>query len=107
MRVIDKYAGKAQKKAISDELGVLRKLANENRISILNYNDGFPILPSREQFESEEDDKILEIAHLTNSVMITCDGNFKDKALLANRPTIYIQRDMLEQIKIIEEVRAP
>lgn len=107
MRVIDKYAGKAQKKAISDEIGVLRKLANENRISILNYNDGFPIPSTRERFESEEDDKILEIAHLTNSVMITCDGNFKDKALLANRPTIYIQPDMLEQIKIIEEVRTP
>ena len=107
MRATDKYAGKAQKKAISEELGVLRKLANQNRISILNYNDGFPVPSSREQFESEEDDKILEIAHLTNSVMITCDGNFKDKALLANRPTIYIQPDMLEQIKIIEEVRTP
>jgi len=51
--------------------------------------------------------RILEIAHLTNSVMVTCDENFKDRALLANRPTIYIHPDLLSQVKIIEEVRTP
>jgi predicted PilT family ATPase len=107
MGVVDKYVGRAQKRAISEEIGVLRRLAGENKVSILNYNDGFPMPLTREQFESEEDDKILEIAHLTNSVMVTCDGNFKDKALLANRPTIYINPDLLNQVKVIEEVRTP
>ena len=107
MRVVDKFGGKAQKKAISGELETLRKLADDNKISILNYIDGFQIPSSRTQFENEEDDKILEIAHLTNSVMVTCDENFKDKALLANRPTIYIHSDMLNQIKVIEGVRTP
>lgn len=107
MGVVDRYVGRAQKRAISEEIGVLRKLASDNKVSILNYNDGFPMPLTREHFESEEDDKILEIAHLTNSVMVTCDGNFKDKALLANRPTIYINPDLLNQVKVIEEVRTP
>jgi len=107
LRVVDRFLGKGQKKAVSEELNALRQFANDNKVSILNYKDGFELPVSREQFEIEEDDKILEIAHLTNSVMITCDRNFKDKALLANRPTIYIPADILEKIKIIEEIRTP
>jgi len=107
MKVADKYLGRAQKSAFSGEVEALRKLADAGKISILNYKDGLPIPSTKEQFEDEEDDKILEIAHLTNSVMVTCDENFKDKALLANRPTIYIHPDLLSQVKIIEEVRTP
>ncbi len=52
-----------------------------------------------------EDNIILEIANLTNSILLTGDMNLKDKAFLDKRPTIYIHPKDAKKIKQIHETR--
>ena len=95
-----------KKKGASNEIERLRGLEKDNKITIFSSKDGLPI-PTKEEFQSREDDDILEIANLTNSILFTGDENLKDKATLVKRPTIYIHPSLSGHIKIIEETRNP
>lgn len=100
------YLGDNRKAGASNELKKLYDLEKENQITIFKCVDGIPI-PSRDEFDQIEDDKILEIANLTNSILLTGDMNLKDKAKADSRPTIYIHPQDGNQIKIIHETRNP
>lgn len=105
MHVIDTL-GDGTKAGASNEINRLRKLEMEKQITIFNCMDNIEI-PSKEDFDLLEDDKILEIANLTNSILLTGDMNLKDKAILGKRPTIYIHPEDAKNIKITHEIRKP
>jgi len=90
----------------SNEINRLYKLEKEKQITIFKCVDRIP-LPSKEEHDQVEDDKILEIANLTNSILFTGDNNLKDKAGMDKRPTIYIHPEDAKKIKIIHETRSP
>lgn len=98
--------GKRRKSGIFKELGKLREFKKDGKIEIFNFKDGFNVPDSRKKFEKEEDNIILKIANLTNSILITGDRNLKDKAILENRPTIYIDPQELKKTKITQKVRS-
>src|SRR5207245_209026 len=77
--------GREQKEAASAEIQSLRRMEQEGELKIINYNDSIKLPTTKEGFQAEEDNIILSIAHLTNSILVTCDKNLKDKALLASR----------------------
>lgn len=106
MDVIDTLLGPKTKKAASAEINTLRSFENEGKISIFNYNYGFRSVISKEELEDKEDDLILEIACLTNAILVTADRSLRDKALLKKRPTIYMDPEIWSNLKHIEEVRA-
>lgn len=105
LNVLD-FLGSAQKEAASIELTNLRKLEQTGKLKIINYKDGVRPPTSKEEFQAE-DNRILEIAHLTNAILVTSDKNQRDKALIGSRPTIYIPGEILGKLRIIEEVRNP
>ena len=96
--------GTNKKAGASKEIERLQELEGKGIITIFNCMDGIE-LPCEEDFNKVEDDKILEIANLTNSILLTGDMNLKDKANLNKRPTIYIHPKDGNQIKIIHETR--
>jgi rRNA-processing protein FCF1 len=106
MNALD-FLGREQKEAASSEIHTLRRMEQQERLKIINYKDGIGPPPNREQFQAEEDNRILDIAHLTNSILVTCDRNLRDKALVGNRPVVYVPGEILGKLKIIEEVRNP
>lgn len=99
----DLFLGRSQKKGFSREINALRELKNQNKIGLNFYIDGFDLPESKEIFESTEDNIILEIAKITNSVLFTGDENLKIKSTLNNRPTIYIDPQHADIIKSISE----
>ena len=106
LNVLD-LLGSAQKEAASIELNSLRKLEQTGRLKIINYRDGVKLPSSKEEFQAEEDNRILEIAHLTNAILVTSDKNLRTKALMGSRPTIYVPGEVLGKLRIVEEVRTP
>ncbi len=88
----------------SNEITRLTDLEKDAKIIIFNCTDGVKY-PTKEEFDQKEDDKILEVANLTNSILLTGDRNLKDKAILKKRPTIYIHPKNAEQIKHIHETQ--
>jgi len=107
IHAIDQYLGPSKKKGASQEIENLRKLEQDGKISIFNVQDNLKSSITRDDFNSEEDVIILKIANLTNSILITTDKIFKERASLGKRPTIYIDSTLGGKIKTIEEVRAP
>jgi rRNA-processing protein FCF1 len=57
--------------------------------------------------DTVEDDVILEIAKLTNSILFTQDLTMKDKAMIKKRPTIFLHPEEAGKIKTIAQVRSP
>jgi rRNA-processing protein FCF1 len=101
------FLGSIEASGASNEIARLRKFESEGRITIFNCKDGLSIPSTKEEFQRKEDDYILAIANLTNSILFTGDKNLKDKATLNKRPTIYFQQKESKQLKIIHEVRSP
>lgn len=104
LRVLD-FTGGKKKSGASNEIGRLRDFENKKIINIFNCKDGLSV--SKEDFLKKEDDFILEIANLTNSILFTSDRNLKDRAILNKRPTIYLHPREGEQVKKIKDVRHP
>lgn len=99
MDIIDALCGKNEKKGVSNELSQLRELEIENRISIYNCRYGKPIPNDKNELEIKEDNFILGLSNLTNSILFTLDRNLKDKAILAKRPTVYMDPKLEKPIK--------
>jgi len=103
--IIDTF-GSAKKTGVSNEIGRLKKFEMDGKISLINCKDGHPIPPA-EELGAVEDDVILEIAKLTNSILFTQDLTMKDKAMIKKRPTIYLHPEESGKIKTIAQVRSP
>jgi hypothetical protein len=106
MKCLDKYLG-GSKNTISDEIQELRELEKKGLISLYSYEDNMPIPDSREKFDVEENNTLLEIATITNSIFITSDINCKDQALLHRRPVIFLDHETTKNTKILHELRTP
>jgi hypothetical protein len=106
MDCLDEYLS-GSKHTISGELAQLRELQGKDLIDIYNFNDNMEIPKSREEFNRTEDNTLIEISIMTNSIFLTSDINCKDKALLKNRPTIFLDHDTTKSIKILHETRLP
>ncbi len=98
------YLGDSKKAGATNEIGRLQELAEINKITVFKCVDGIE-MPDKNEFDHVEDDKILEIANLTNSILLTGDMVLKGKASLEKRPTIYIHPEDSKKIKIVHETR--
>lgn len=101
--IVDKFKGTGSKDAISEELESLRKIA-ENRTFSINTFSNIP-MTYRTASPEEEDKVILDFAQFTNSILMTADNVFKERALMQGRPTIYVNPKDFGKLKMIEEVR--
>ncbi len=87
------------KSGFHSELDELRRLENDKLISIL-YCDYEKTLPdSRKELIDLEDEFILEIAVITNSILLTSDEGLKDEANSIKQPVIYIPAKYQKEIK--------
>ena len=103
--VIDEFKGPSRKEAVSQELASLSNLDKMGRIK-LNTLAGLP-MTIEASILKDEDKVILELAQLTNSVLLTSDKVLKDRAVLQERPAIYVSPEDFGKIKVIERVRTP
>jgi predicted PilT family ATPase len=103
--VIDQL-GKREKEMATRELEALRKYAESGKISIFMCKDGEQI-PTREEFDAKEDQIILNIAKLTNSILFTTDNVMKERAMLQKRPTIYMHPQYSKHLAMVADVRNP
>ena len=94
------------KDAVSKELANLRSQELKGDIKILGLKNDL-VNFDKMNLPRDEDKIILAIAQLTNSVLMTADQVLKDRALLEERPTIFIPARVFGKIKVIEEVRNP
>lgn len=103
---IDNYLGKAKKKGATSELTKLKELEIGKQISILNLpsDSKFKDL-SKEDFEKSEDDVFLEIANMSNSILVTTDKFLKAKTLIKNRPAILFSENVDSHLKFVEKIR--
>lgn len=101
--VIDKFKGTPRKKAVSDELEALRKIEEKGLIRI----NTFPNLPIQIEAKPpiDEDKVILDFAHFTNSILLTGDNVFRNRAIMSGRPTIFVNPDDYGKLKMIVETR--
>ena len=90
---------------MSVELNNLRDLEKKGKIKINNLST-LPIKIDSSNL-GEEDRVILELVQLTNSILVTSDKILKDRAIMQERPTVYISPDTFGKIKMIHEVRNP
>ncbi len=104
--VVDQFKGKGSKDAVSKELANLRSRELKDNIKIIGLkNELFDL--DKENLTRDENKIILAIAQLTNAVLITADQVLKDRAIIAQRPTIFIPARVFGKIKVIEELRNP
>jgi len=105
MGVIDTL-GSAKRTGASNEIERLKRSEMDGKISLINCKDGNSIPPPGE-LGTVEDDIILEIAKLTNSILFTQDVTMKSKAMIKKRPTIFLHPEEAGKVKIITQVRSP
>jgi rRNA-processing protein FCF1 len=103
--VVDRFKGSGKKSALSIELDELRVLEKSGKIK-MNSLTGFPVKVDSSTLQ-EEDKVILGLAHLTNSVLVTSDKVLRDRAVMQERPTVYVSPDDFGKIKMIQQVRKP
>lgn len=87
------------KSGFYSELDELRRLENDRLISILYCDYEKPLPEDRDTLIDKEDDYILEIAVLTNSILLTSDNGLKDEATSIKQPVIYIPPRYQKNIK--------
>lgn len=104
--VVDQFKGKGSKDAVSKELANLRSRELKGNFKIIGLKNELVDL-DKVNLTRDEDKIILAIAQLTNSVLITADQVLKDRAIMAQRPTIFIPARVFGKIKVIEELRNP
>ena len=106
VHAIDNFLGRKERSGALNELENLKKHKNEMRIDIYNPPSDHNLKKlKREEFESQEDDIILQLANQTNSILLTSDKGLKTKASLKNRPVIFIPPKVDSKLKFIEKVR--
>ncbi len=103
--LVDQFKGPSRKEAVSEELSSLRELEKAGKVKLNNLT-GIPLSIDASTLK-DEDKVILELAQLTNSVLLTSDKLLKERAVLQDRPTVYVSPDDYGKLKVIEKVRIP
>ncbi len=82
-----------------NEIEKLQKLEAERKIDILYCSYGVELPEDKKKLIETEDDIILEVAVVTNSILFTADKGLKDKATSIKQPVIYIPPKFQKGIK--------
>lgn len=98
--IIEILCGPNEKKGALKEIDMLIEMEKEGKIKTFNCKYG-KSLPPKEELEIEEDNFILDLAKLTNSILFTSDGSMTRKARLRKMPVIYIDPKFQKDIKDI------
>lgn len=86
-----------------NEIDKLKELEAKRKIDILYCSYEMPEIKTRNELIAREDDLILEIAVITNSILLTSDKGLKDKASSVKQPVIYFPAKYQKEIKDIAE----
>ena len=91
------------KAGFKNEIEKLQKLESERKIDILYCSYGVDLPENKKELINTEDDIILEVAVVTNSILFTSDKGLKDKASSIKQPVIYIPPKFQKNIKELAE----
>jgi len=86
-----------------NEIDKLKELEAKRKIDILYCSYEMPEIKTRDELIAREDDLILEIAVITNSILFTSDKGLRDKASSVKQPVIYFPAKYQKEIKNIAE----
>lgn len=84
-----------------NEIDRLKELEKERKIDILYCSYEMPEIKSRRELIAREDDLILEIAVVSNSILFTSDKALRNKAASVKQPVIYFPAKYQRNIKDI------
>ncbi len=84
-----------------NEIDELKKLEAERKIDLLYCSYEIPQIKSKRELIKHEDDLILEIAVITDSILLTSDKGLRDKAAYVKQPVIYFPAKFQKNIKDI------
>lgn len=82
-----------------NEIEKLKELEAERKIDILYCSYGVDLPENRKELIATEDDIILEVAVVTDSILFTADKGLKEKATSIKQPVIYIPPKFQKSIK--------
>lgn len=86
-----------------NEIDELKKLEAHRKIDILYCSYEAPEIKSKKELINMEDDLILEIAVVTNSILLTSDKGLRDKAISVKQPVLYFPAKFQKNIKKISD----
>lgn len=84
-----------------NEIDKLKELEENRKIDILYCSYEMPEIKNRKELISSEDDLVLEIAIVTNSILFTSDKGLRDKAISVKQPVIYFPAKYQKNVKDI------
>ena len=84
-----------------NEIDKLKELEAERKIDILHCSYEIPNFKTKKELIDHEDDLILEIAIITDSILFTSDKGLRDKAISVKQPIIYFPGKYQKNIKNI------
>lgn len=84
-----------------NEMDKLKELEAERKIDILYCSYQLPEIETKKELINKEDDLILEIAVVTDSILLTSDKGLRDKAVSVKQPVIYFPAKFQKNIKEI------
>ena len=82
-----------------NEIDELKKLEALRKIDIIYCNYQLPEIKTKKELINQEDDLILEIAVITNSILFTSDKGLRDKAASVKQPVLYFPAKFQKNIK--------
>jgi predicted PilT family ATPase len=86
-----------------NEIEKLKELEAKRKIDILYCSYGIEWPENKKELIATEDDMILEVAVVTNSILFTADKGLKNKATSVKQPVIYIPPKFQKRIKELVE----
>jgi rRNA-processing protein FCF1 len=91
---------KKERGGIAEELKEVRRLVSEGNTRLLFIPENIIRVP-KDYANTQEDKVVLELADITNSILITGDKNLRERAALQRRPTIFVSsfKELAELIK--------
>ena len=84
-----------------NEIDKLKELDAERKIDIVYCSYEMPEIKTKKELVAREDDLILEIAIITNSILFTSDKGLRNKASSVKQPVIYFPAKYQKNIKDI------
>ena len=84
-----------------NEIDKLKELDAERKIDIVYCSYEMPEIKTKKELVTIEDDLILEIAIITNSILFTSDKGLRNKASAVKQPVIYFPAKYQKNIKDI------
>lgn len=82
-----------------NEIKKLKELETDRKIDILYCSYEMPEIKNRRELINLEDDLILEIAVITDSILLTSDKGLRDKSSSVKQPVIYFPAKYQKKVK--------